>query len=150
MPLNWLKNKFDEVSATLKTEVTKFRNRDFLEGVIAGCALVVYADGIAKPEEKQKMMGFLRTSDVLSVFDTNEVIKLFEKYATQFEFDWAIGEANVLQAVGRLKSREAEARLLVRVCCAIGGADGHFDDSEKAAVTKLCRELGLKSTDFDL
>lgn len=150
MALDWLKDRYKEVSTNLKTEVTKFRNKTFLEGVVAGCVMVAYADGVVKPEEKQKMMGFMRNSEVLSAFDLNEVIKIFEKYSEQFEFDTAIGEANALQAIGRLKSKETEARLMVRVCCAIGAADGTFDDSEKAAVRKICNELGLNPKDFDL
>ena len=150
MALEWLKDRFNEVSASLKTEVTKVRNKSFLEAVVAGCALVAYADGVVKPEEKQKMMGFLQTSDVLSVFDVTEVIKAFEKAAKSFEFDAAIGEANALQTVGKLKGKDAEARLMVRVCCAVGAADGDFDDDEKAAVRKICGELGLNPKDFDL
>ena len=150
MALEWLKDRFNEVSASLKTEVTKVRNKSFLEAVVAGCALVAYADGVVKPEEKQKMMGFLQTSDVLSVFDVTEVIKAFEKVAKNFEFDPAIGEANALQTVGKLKGKDAEARLMVRVCCAVGAADGDFDDDEKAAVRKICGELGLNPKDFDL
>jgi tellurite resistance protein TerB len=150
MALSWLKGKFEEVSTNLKNEVTKVRNKDFLEGVVAGCTLVAYADGIVKTEEKQKMMDFLRASDVLSVFDTNDVIKLFEKFSKQFEFDLAIGEANALQAVGKVKEKEDEARLLVRVCCAIGASDGDFDDDEKKTVRKICSELDLNPADFDL
>ncbi|MEE4379078.1 MAG: tellurite resistance TerB family protein [Candidatus Competibacteraceae bacterium] len=150
MALDWLKNRVQEVSANLKNEVNKVRNKSFMEGVVAGCALVAYADGVVKPEEKQKMMGFLRTSEALSVFSTDEVINTFEKFAKNFDFDLAVGEANALQAVGKLKSKESEARLMVRVCCAIGAADGDFDESEKAAVRKVCQELGLSFKDFDL
>ncbi|MGR6034493.1 MAG: tellurite resistance TerB family protein [Candidatus Nitrosoglobus sp.] len=150
MALNWLKGKFDEVSSNLKTEITKIRNKDLLEGIIAGCTLVAYADSVVKPEEKQKMMGFLKTSDVLSVFDTGDVIKLFEKFSDQFEFDHAIGEANALQAVSKVKKKEAESRLLVRVCCAIGASDGDFDNAERKVVSKICSELGLNPADFDL
>jgi tellurite resistance protein TerB len=150
MALEWLKNRFNEVSTSLKNEVTKVRNKSFLEGVVAGCVLVAYADGVVKPEEKQKMMGFLQTSEVLSVFETQEVIAIFEKFAKSFEFDYSIGEANALQAIGKLKKKEAEARLMVRVCCAIGAADGEFDEKEKAIVRKICGELGLNPKDFDL
>lgn len=150
MALSWLKDKFNEVSTNLKTEVTKVRNKDFLEGVIAGCVLVAHADGVVKPEEKQKMMGFLKTSEVLSVFDPNDVVKLFEKFSAQLEFDFAIGVANALQAVNKVKKKEDEARLLVRVCCAIGASDGNFDESERKAVGKICSELGLNPADFDL
>lgn len=150
MALEWLRNRVSEVSTSLKNEVNKVRNKTFLEGVVAGCVLVAYADGVVKPEEKQKMMGFLRTSETLSVFNVDEVIATFEKYSQHFEFDPAIGEANALQTVGKLKSKENEARLMVRVCCAIGAADGVFDESEKNAVRKICNELGLNPKDFDL
>ena len=96
------------------------------------------------------MMGFLRNSEVLSVFSTDEVITIFDKYAKQFEFDHQIGQASALQAVAKLKDKEAEARLMVRVCCAIGAADGNFDDDEKGVVRKICAELSLNPKDFDL
>jgi tellurite resistance protein TerB len=150
MALEWLRNRVSEVSTSLKNEVNKVRNKTFLEAVVAGCVLVAYADGVVKPEEKQKMMGFLRTSETLSVFNVDEVIATFEKYSQHFEFDPAIGEANALQTVGKLKSKENEARLMVRVCCAIGAADGVFDESEKNAVRKICNEMGLNPKDFDL
>lgn len=150
MALSWLKTKFDEVSKSLKDEVTKIKNQMFLEGVIAGCTLVAYADGIVRPEEKQKMMGFLRSNDVLSVFDTSKVIQLFDKSASKYEFDRAIGEMEALAAIGKVRSKPAEARLLVRVCCAIGASDGNFDETEKQAVKKICQELGLDPAEFDL
>ncbi len=150
MALEWLKQRYTEVSANLKSEVTKLRNKSFLDAVVAGCALVAYADGVVRPEEKQKMMGFLRNSEVLSVFSTEEVITIFDKYAKQFEFDHQIGQASALQAVDKSKDKEAEARLMVRVCCAIGAADGNFDNDEKAVVRKICAELNLNPKDFDL
>lgn len=150
MALEWLKQRFNEVSANLKNEVTKIRNKSFLEAVVAGCTLVAHADGTVSSAEKQKMLGFLHASEVLSVFDTNEIITLFDKYSKQFEFDYQIGQASTLQAVAKVKDKVDEARLMVRVCCAIGAADGNFDDSEKAAVRKICAELALDPRDFDL
>ena len=115
MALEGLKQSYSEVPANLKTEVTKIRNKSHLEAVVAGCALVAHADGVVRPEEKQKMMGFLRNSEVLSAFSTEEVIAIFDKYARQFEFDYQIGQAGALQAVAKVKKNEAEARLMVRV-----------------------------------
>jgi tellurite resistance protein TerB len=148
--LSWLKGKATEVSNSLKDEVKKIQNHSFLEGVVAGCTMVAYADGVVRPEEKQKMMGFMRNSDALSVFDSGEIIKLFEKFSARFEFDRSIGEADALGAVGKVKKDEAQARLLVRVCCAVGASDGNFDSTEQAVVCKICRELGLNPADFDL
>lgn len=150
MALEWLKQRFNEVSTNLKSEVTKFQNKTFLESVVAGCVLVAYADGVVRPEEKQKMMGFLRNNEVLSAFSSDEVIALFDKYAKQFEFDYQIGQANALQGIAKIKDKPDQARLMVRVCCVIGAADGNFDDNEKEAVRKICAELNLNPKDFDL
>ena len=65
-------------------------------------------------------------------------------------FDHQIGQASALQAVAKVKDKEAEARLMVRVCCAVGAADGDFDEKEKAVVRKICTELSLNPKDFDL
>lgn len=150
MSLSWLKGKMDEVSKSLKNEVTKIKNQTFLEGVVAGCTMVAYADGVVRPEEKQKMMGFMRSNDVLSVFDISKVIALFDKASSKYEFDRSIGEMEALAAVGKLRSKPSEARLLVRVCCAIGASDGNFDQTEKQSVAKICKELGLDPAEFDL
>lgn len=148
--LNWLKDKAAGMSSTLKDEVKKIKNQGFLEGVVAGCTLVAFADGMVRPEEKQKMMGFMRNSDALAVFDSGDIIKLFDKYSSRFEFDRSIGEADALQAVGKVKKNESESRLLVRVCCAVGASDGTFDALEQEAARKICRELGLNPAEFDL
>lgn len=142
----WVK----ETSATLKTEVSKYKNRTFLEATVAGCALVAAADGNIAPEEKQKMIGFMKQSDALSVFDVSEIIPLFEKYANTFSFDPIIGKGECLQTIGKLKKDVGASRLLVRVCCAVGAADGDFDDTEKAVVREICAELGLEPSDFSL
>lgn len=148
--LNWLKDKMSDVSKTLKDEVTMVKSQTFLEGVVAGCTLVAFADGVVRPEEKQKMMGFMRNNDALSLFDSGAIIKLFDKYASRYEFDRSIGEGDCLAAIGKLKKKETEARLLVRVCCAVGASDGNFDPMEQEAARKICVELGLNPADFDL
>lgn len=146
---DWLKKNVTEARETLNTEITKFKSRDLLEAVVAGCALVAYADGDVSSEEKQKMMGFLKTSDQLKVFDSGDVIRIFQKYVDKFEFDNTIGVGEVMQAVGKFRGKP-QAQLVVRVCCAIGAADGDFDDKERAAVRRMCSELGLNPPDFNL
>ena len=39
---------------------------------------------------------------------------------------------------------------MVSVCCAIGSADGNFDEDEKKAVREIIRELGLNAAEFQL
>jgi tellurite resistance protein TerB len=146
LALEWLKEQKDK----LQSEVQKFKNKSFAEGVIAGCALVAAADGSIDSSEKQKMIGFIENSDELKAFDTGEIIEIFNKFVSKFEFDQMIGQAEALKAVGKSRENASQARLLVRVCCAIGAADGDFDNDERATVRTICQELGLDPSEFDL
>lgn len=148
--LDWLKNNVAAARENLSTEITKFKNRDFMDAVVAGCALVAAADGSISAAEKQKMVGYIQNSTELKAFDLKEVIQSFQDISGKFEFDGEIGRAEALRIVGKLRGKEDAARLLVRVCCAIGSSDGEFDVKEQAVCRTICAELGLNPADFDL
>lgn len=148
--LNWLKTNAVAARDTLATEVTKFKNADFMEACVAGCALVSAADGEISSAEKMKMTGFIQNSKELKVFDLNKVITSFNGYCEKFSFDEQIGRAEALKTVAKVRSKPDAARLLVRVCIAIGSSDGNFDQSERAVCRMICNELGLNPADFDL
>lgn len=148
--LDWLKTNTAAAREKLATEVSKFRNRDFMEAVVCGCALVAAADGDISSSEKQKMTGFIQNSNELKAFDLKDVISFFNDICGKFEFDSEIGRAEALRILGKLKGQDDAARLLVRVCCAIGSSDGNFDDSEKAVCRTICTELNVPAADFGL
>lgn len=145
MVFNWLREK----TSALQSEVKKYRNKELLEAIVAGCAFVAYANGSVSSEEKQKMNGFIKRSEALNVFDTSTVIEVFNQFLGHFEFDAAIGEGEVLKTVAKLKGKP-EAQLMVQVCIAIGASDGDFDASERAVVKKLCGVLDLDPAQFEL
>jgi len=148
--LNWLKDKGNEARTRLTAEVSKFKNKTFMEATVAACAMVAAADGTVSSDEKQKMAGFIRNSDELKHFSMTEVIAFFEKIVANFDFDVEIGRAEALKVIGRLRGNEEQARIMVRVACAIGASDGNFDDGERGVVRTVCKELGLNPSDFDL
>ena len=121
-----------------------------MEACVAGCGLVAAADGSIDSSEKQKMMKFIQQSDELKVFETKDVIAVFNKVTENFEFDNEIGKAEALKMIGKLRSKPDAARLMVRVCMAIGSADGSFDDKEKQVVREICRDLSVPADDFGL
>ena len=148
--LSWLKNRLGEIKSGVATEIAKFRHREMMEAVVAGCTMIAYADGEVTPDEKQMMAGYMRHSDALKVFEMDLVIAAYNKYAAKFDLDPTIGQTEALRVIGKLRGKDEEARLIVRVCCVIGAADGNFDASEREATRTICRELGLQPTDFDL
>ena len=148
--MNWLKENTAIVRAKMAAEVSKFKNKAFMEAAVSGCALVAAADGSIDSAEKQKMAGFIQRSEELKHFDMRQVIEVFQKAAGDFEFDHAIGKATALKPIGKIKGNDEQARLLVRIVCAIGAADGDFDAKERAVVAEIAHELGLDPAEFDL
>ena len=144
--LSQLKTKANE----LKTEALKFKNKDFLNAAMAGSALIAMADGSISSEEKQKMIKFIESNDALSIFTTSDVIKAFQDFVGQLEFDKDIGEAKAYQAIGKMKSNIEASRLLVRMIIAIASSDGLFDGDEKKVAVKIANELALDPAEFEL
>jgi tellurite resistance protein TerB len=144
--LSQLKTKANE----LKTEALKFKNKDFLNAAMAGSALVAMADGSISSEEKQKMIKFIESNDALSIFTTSDVIKAFQDFVGQLEFDKDIGQAKAYLAIGKMKSNTEASRLLIRMIISIASSDGLFDNDEKKVAVKIARELALDPSEFEL
>ena len=144
--LSQLKTKANE----LKTEALKFKNKDFLNAAMAGSALIAMADGSISSTEKQKMIKFIESNDALSIFTTSDVIKAFQDFVSQLEFDREIGEAKAYQAIGIMKSNTEASRLLVRMIIAIASSDGNFDHDEKKIAVNIAKELALNPSEFEL
>ena len=144
--LSQLKTKANE----LKTEALKFKNKDFLNAAMAGSALVAMADGSISSEEKQKMIKFIESNDALSIFTTSDVIKAFQDFVGQLEFDKDIGEAKAYQAIGKMKSNTEASRLLIRMIISIASSDGLFDGDEKKVAIKIAKELAIDPSEFEL
>ena len=144
--LSQLKTKANE----LKTEALKFKNKDFLNAAMAGSALVAMADGSISSGEKQKMIKFIESNDALSIFTTSDVIKAFQDFVGQLEFDKDIGEAKAYQAIGKMKSNTEASRLLILMIISIASSDGLFDNDEKKVAVKIAKELGLDPSEFEL
>jgi tellurite resistance protein TerB len=108
------------------------------------------ADGSISSEEKQKMIKFIESNDALSIFTTSDVIKAFQDFVGQLEFDKDIGEAKAYQALGKMKSDAGASRLLVRMIIAIASSDGIFDGDEKKVAAKIAKELAINPSEFEL
>ncbi|WP_411840014.1 tellurite resistance TerB family protein [Paracoccus sp. ME4] len=148
--LNWLKDKANVARATLAAEVSNYRNREFMEAVVAACALIANADGNVTSAEKKKMIGYVGSADELKHFKTDQVIGFFQSILGKFEFDASIGKAEALKVIGRIKGKEEQARMVVRVACVIGASDDDFDQAERQVVREICIDLGLNPAEFDL
>ena len=134
----------------LKAEALKYKSKEFLNAALGGSALVSIADGTIDASEKQKMMAFIQNHEALSIYETSEVVKIWKDYIDTLEMDHDIGEAKAMGAIGKMKGKDAQARLVLRMVCAIGASDGEFDDQEQKIAGRIAKELGLDPAEFEL
>ena len=128
--------------------VSKYMGKDLTEALVAGSALVAMADGIIEPSEKEKLIDYFRTSQEMRGININEVETRFNYFVQRIQSDLMMGKAEALRAVGKLASKPDAARLVVRLCCAIGFADGEFSPVEKKIVEAISREVNLDPREF--
>lgn len=146
---NFLEQARNKLS-DLKNEALKYRSKEFLNAALGGSALVILADGSIDAQEKSKMMDFIENHEALSIYNTSEIVKTWKDYIDTLEMDVDIGTAKAMSALGKIKGKDDQARLVLRMVCAIGASDGDFDDDEKRVASKIAVELGLNPVDFDL
>ncbi|MCL2160426.1 MAG: tellurite resistance TerB family protein [Betaproteobacteria bacterium] len=145
--LDTLKQSFKDVTKSMGAELKKFRSKDLLQAIVAGSTMIAYADGEVSASEKQKLMGYVRNSEQLSVFDMDKVIEAFNQNLSRFDFDPIIAVGEALQKITPFKDKP-EAHLIVRVCLAIAHADGNFDETERQALEQICAALNLDIKTF--
>jgi tellurite resistance protein TerB len=145
-----LKQRSLDMNAQLKTKASQFKNKDFANGAMAMCALIAAADGSIDPAERSKVAGLITSNDVLSIFPASELRERFDHYCNKLSSDYDFGKVEAVQAVAKLKAKPDQARAIVQVGIIIGGADGNFDDHERAAVRDACFAVGIAPAEFDL
>jgi tellurium resistance protein TerD len=140
----WLQKQTESA----RNVVSKYMGKDLTEALVAGSALVATADGILDPSEREKLIEYFRTSQEMRGININEVDSRFNYFVQRIQSDRMMGKAEALRAIGKLASKPDAARLVVRLCCAIGFADGEFAPVEKKIVEEISREVNLDPREF--
>lgn len=148
--LNKLKSAFSSTREELTNQVSRFKNKKFMEGTVAVCACISMASNGAGSDEKQKMIQYIQNSPELKVFDLQEVIDFFNKLANNFEFDVDIGKGEAFKYIGLLKDQPEAAQLALRVGIAVAKSDGDFDAKEQQMAKEICAALNLDAANFQL
>lgn len=145
-----LKARTQEMSTQLKTKGGQFKNKEFANGCMAMCAMVAAADGSIDQSERDKVWGFIQSSEPLKIFPPSELQQKFDFYSSKLQSDFEFGKMEAIATLGKLKSKPDQARGVIQVGIIVGGADGNFDTSEKQVVREACNAVGIKPAEFDL
>jgi tellurite resistance protein TerB len=147
---NQLKAKSQDMSSQLKAKSGQLKNKNFSEASMAMCALIAAADGSIDAAERRKVAALITSNDVLSIFSPDDLRTRFDHYCNKLSADYDFGKVEALQALGKVKKKDVEARAVIQIGIIIGGADGNFDDDEKKAVKDACHAVGIDPAEFEL
>lgn len=140
--ISWLKDFADGAT----TKLAQFNNATFKNAAMAMCALMAAADGSIEASEKKKIVGFIGQSEMLKVFNASELGKLFEENCTKAVDEFA--RLDLIKTVSKLKGKDIESDMAMKVAVIIAKADGNFAEKEKVVVGELCGALGLNPSTY--
>ncbi len=141
---------FSTARAVLSQELQKFRNRPFLETTMAASALVASADGAINFAKLTMLDQSLAAINELKIYDPHDAIDIYRKHAEALAADPGAAREKILRLIRKLSDDEHAARLLIKVCVAIGKSDDDFTESEKTTIDQLCANMGLNPADTGL
>jgi tellurite resistance protein TerB len=151
MPIwNQLRQSAQTMQSQLVAKKNDLKSGAFRDASMAMCALVAAADGTIDPVERRKVAGLISSNEVLSNFPADQLQQIFNGYCDKLGADFDFGKVGVIQDIGKVKKKPAEARAVIQIGIIIGGADGTFDKSEQAVVKEACFAVGLPPAEFDL
>jgi tellurite resistance protein TerB len=147
-------DRFKESASTMQAQLNAKKNDlksgAFRDASMAMCALVAAADGSVDPDERRRVAQLIASNEVLQNFAADDLQRRFDGYLNKLTADFDFGKVGVLQDIAKAKKKPAEARAVIQIGIVIGGADGTFDDQEKAVVREACFGLDLAPAEFDL
>ena len=147
---NNVKASASSMQDQLVAKKNDFKSGGFRDGSMAMCALVAAADGSIDAEERRKVAGLIQANAVLQNFPAADLLTRFNANCDTLTADFDFGKVGILQEIGKLKKKPAEARAVIQIGIIIGGADGNFDEDEKKVVREACFAVGLPPAEFDL
>ncbi|MEV3922754.1 tellurite resistance TerB family protein [Actinomadura coerulea] len=145
-----LRDSTQSMQTQLLSKKNELKSGAFRDASMAMCALVAAADGGVDPAERQRTASLIASNEVLQNFPADDLQRRFNDYVSKLTADFDFGKVAVLQDIGKAKKKPAEARAVIQIGIVIGGADGHFDDREKAVVREACFAVGLDPAEFEL
>ncbi|MBU7597526.1 TerB family tellurite resistance protein [Streptomyces sp. P38-E01] len=147
-------DRIKESASTMQVQLNEKKNElksgGFRDASMAMCALVAAADGSIDPAERQRVSALIASNDVLRNFPPQDLQSRFDDNCQKLTADYELNKVELMQTVGKLEKKPTEARAVIQIGIVIGGADGDFDQDERAVVKEACFALGIPPHEFDL
>lgn len=127
------------------------QNKDFLEAVCAGSALVAAADGEIEDSERTKVVSIITNHAQLSkLYDRNTIEQTAEAMFKKAKD--ASGRQSLAREMDDIKNRPDGATMcedVYLIALDIAGADGEIEPEEQVVLEKIAKRLNIDTSKFD-
>jgi tellurite resistance protein len=144
MPID--KNPHQETIVTAQGSLAK--DTEFLEAMIAACAIIAHADGKVVRGERRKLLSAIETGGGLARHSREEVLDRLLAHELSFAMNPETAYTLAAKSIRSMAARRADALTLIDTCRAMILADGIAEPEEIRALQKIRAILGLGSA-FD-
>ena len=139
-----LTQKLHETARTeLLTALRQDRSEALLGAMVAGCAIIAYADGEAVSAERDKAFMLIQGNPLLFMFSPDAVLRAFRTHERAFREDAPAARVAALRLVEPLACEPEHARKVLNACLMLTGADGRMHPREITAIKQVRDALGL-------
>lgn len=127
------------------------QNKDYLEAVCAGSALVAAADGEIEDEERKAIPGLIAANPTLAkLYQREQIEKCMESMLSRATSTsgklWLQRELQDLR--GKEKGSDMAADVIA-VMIDVAGADGEIEEPERKAIAKVAGWIGVDIKQFE-
>ena len=130
--------------------LTALKDEALLEATMAAAAIVSMADGRVVTEERLEVKDVFSEVGMFELVDRTRGMSLFEKYCTMIREKNPARRQEMNASIKAIAPRQSDATLIIRLCCAVGEADGIVVEPEKSAIRDICHLLSVPPSEAGL
>ncbi|WP_417796388.1 tellurite resistance TerB family protein [Terasakiella pusilla] len=134
---------FENIFVSLAEMIERYEYQDFLESVTGVCALVATANSRVELAQRVRFDQVIKLLSRLHCFEKDQVTDRFDKDIAALKKDRAVTQKAILRKVKETIESKEDKELILKVCWAMGRADGEIDRKEQEMVEVIAKELGL-------
>ncbi|MEC9292489.1 MAG: TerB family tellurite resistance protein [Pseudomonadota bacterium] len=139
---------FDSVVQGAKAAGNRHLGPDYLKACAFLGAGVAAADGSIDDSEVQVLVAVMRDMEELKAYGDDEIMDAVSAGVGKWKIAPAIGKMETQKLLKALDNEKQQYALAIG--CAIGGADGDFDDDEKALISDFAKLVGINPADLGI
>lgn len=139
--------KLKGAGAEIAEKSVKAENKDLMEAMVGGVALMAFADGELEDSEITAINALLGSTKQLEVFG-NDVNVEFDRLCKKFESGYRMGRLEVMKEISDVKGNKEEAEMVLVICIEVAYADGELEPDEEKELNTIAGKLGLRLADY--